>query len=708
MSINYTANSNPFNIVPGNSFPTINAQRDPAVTDNFYPINTEWVNTTSGTVFKFVKNIIVSSVANAVWDPIAGATAGDISFITGDSGGQVTGDADGNLNLLGTSGQITVTGSPGTNTLTLALAGGGTAVDSFTPDTGTDPVVATAAGLVGIRGQVTPSISGIQVTGGTNVLNIAMFSPFEGDFEFSQSSASSAAERVVYITNADTANATSHSVLSLSTAGTTSGDPFVLTAIGSRSYAAGMSRATNNFNITTAASSTVTPSTGSNILTYVPTYDAWGMGTTPGASSAALTIVRNSATQAGGISVNNLNTASATADCVLSVTTGNGGGTPYLAWGIDGARFWAMGIDSAAPTIMKLKAGGSSYTGATTVFEATETGAVTIPAGDFLVTRSNSGQAVSNGVRNSSDTASSNAVIGISTAGTSGGVAIVQFNNTTDTNWSIGIASPTNSSFKINPSDTVGTGDIFVATTAGDISIPVGDLSVIRSESGGNVLASVVNQSNTASATASLQLTVAGTTASSAHVLYQISAGNTFVAGIKASDSTFRIAPVTLGTNDSVVITQAGEVTMPLQPAFSAYLSATATNVTGDGTGYTIVWNTEAFDQNSDFNTGTGTFTAPVTGKYQLSVSIGLSGIAAGHTDGNVYIQTTARNYTLYNQNPAAETVGGALSFNGSVLADMSATDTAIVILTVSGGAKVIGVAGGASGQSFFQGVLVC
>lgn len=78
-----------------------------------------------------------------------------IETITGDSGGAVPGTGiPVNVNLLGTAGQITVTGNPGTSTLTLSLAGGGTAIDSIGTQTGTNPITPTAGGLVTINGAV--------------------------------------------------------------------------------------------------------------------------------------------------------------------------------------------------------------------------------------------------------------------------------------------------------------------------------------------------------------------------------------------------------------------------------------------------------------------------------------------------------------------------------------------------------------------------
>ena len=63
----------------------------------------------------------------------------------------------------------------------------------------------------------------------------------------------------------------------------------------------------------------------------------------------------------------------------------------------------------------------------------------------------------------------------------------------------------------------------------------------------------------------------------------------------------------TLGTTSHIVIDATGAITKPLQPAFLATMSANNDVSTISAT--TIPFDTERFDQNADFNTGTYTFT---------------------------------------------------------------------------------------------------
>ena len=145
------------------------------------------------------------------------------------------------------------------------------------------------------------------------------------------------------------------------------------------------------------------------------------------------------------------------------------------------------------------------------------------------------------------------------------------------------------------------------------------------------------------------------------------------------------------------------------QPAFLAYNSATDTDVTGDGTSYTIICNTEVFDQNSDYNNGTGVFTSPLTGRYSLNGCVFILDYGAAHVLGNWIILTSNRQYTVDYLNPFVVGVtANSCSFGGSILADMDAADTASFVITVTGGTKTVDVLGEAAATTRFAGYLAC
>ena len=148
----------------------------------------------------------------------------------------------------------------------------------------------------------------------------------------------------------------------------------------------------------------------------------------------------------------------------------------------------------------------------------------------------------------------------------------------------------------------------------------------------------------------------------------------------------------TLGTGNVLSAKPSGAINYPLQPAFSAYKDATASDVTGDGTTYTCTYATEIFDQNSDFD-GTSTFTAPVTGRYFFWGLMNLTGLTSSHVTGQIQIVTSNRTYETNVFNPYSTQSGsGYYSMSFSAFADMDAADTATFAVTISGGTKVVDV----------------
>ena len=140
--------------------------------------------------------------------------------------------------------------------------------------------------------------------------------------------------------------------------------------------------------------------------------------------------------------------------------------------------------------------------------------------------------------------------------------------------------------------------------------------------------------------------------------------------------------------NDAIVISALGEVTKPLQPAFLATASQ-ADNVTGNSALYTIIFDNEVFDQNGDFD-GTSTFTAPVTGKYYIGVSVGLQGLAADSVE-RMFCQIVASNRTMEGNEVSLEAVKSSSNYvilHWAVLIDMDAADTVVCKILCSGAAS--------------------
>lgn len=125
-------------------------------------------------------------------------------------------------------------------------------------------------------------------------------------------------------------------------------------------------------------------------------------------------------------------------------------------------------------------------------------------------------------------------------------------------------------------------------------------------------------------------------------------------------------------------------------PAVTARPTNTATNETGDGTVFTLIWDTEIFDQGGDLS-GT-TFTAPVTGKYLFCVNIRVNVLDAAHTLVLTSLVTSNRTYALTTNSGVNRDASNRVSANSSVIADMDAGDTATVTLTVANSTKTVGV----------------
>ena len=156
----------------------------------------------------------------------------------------------------------------------------------------------------------------------------------------------------------------------------------------------------------------------------------------------------------------------------------------------------------------------------------------------------------------------------------------------------------------------------------------------------------------------------------------------------------------------TVIVDDNGRMINPSQSAFSAEITVKEENVTGDGT----YWNsydgasnwTERFDQGNDFD-GDGTFTAPVTGKYQISFILSLKDCTDAVNVLRIYLTTSNKEYTPFRTNPVIP--GDNWEFlNGTLLVDMDINDTFSFRMYAAGTTKTIDV----ELCTFMAAVLIC
>jgi hypothetical protein len=139
---------------------------------------------------------------------------------------------------------------------------------------------------------------------------------------------------------------------------------------------------------------------------------------------------------------------------------------------------------------------------------------------------------------------------------------------------------------------------------------------------------------------------------------------------------------------------------MPSQPAFLARPVGIQTNIPNLTT-TTVLFGAEVFDQNSDFSSNT--FTAPVTGKYQLNFGLRLEQVNSASSYYHIHLRTSNRLYAIifdpraFDQNPDYYDAGLG------VLADMDAGDTAYITVFQAFGSVQMDI----EGDSFFSGYLV-
>jgi len=196
-------------------------------------------------------------------------------------------------------------------------------------------------------------------------------------------------------------------------------------------------------------------------------------------------------------------------------------------------------------------------------------------------------------------------------------------------------------------------------------------------------------------------LTLGGGSASDRSIIFDGNAQDFHIGLDDSADKLTIGLGSTLGTTSHMVIDATGAITKPLQPAFCVTKSSDQNNF-AVASEVTVTFDTERFDQNSDFSSNT--FTAPVTGKYQLIANINLSSIDSASAYYYVNILTSNVTYRSILRPDFGQDLD-YFPMSVSAVADMDANDTAIIQVAQAGGTQQTDIQGG--NYSRFSGCLL-
>jgi len=154
------------------------------------------------------------------------------------------------------------------------------------------------------------------------------------------------------------------------------------------------------------------------------------------------------------------------------------------------------------------------------------------------------------------------------------------------------------------------------------------------------------------------------------------------------------------GKTEHMRIDASGIVTKPYQPAFLAV--ATTQNNIPIAASTTVNFTGQVFDLGSNY-AGTS-FTAPVTGKYQLNVIIYAQSVDSAADYVQIALVTSNRQYYAIFSTTSLDQDAAYMTFPITILADMDALDTAYVEVQLNAtGAAQMDI----NANSYFSGYLV-
>ncbi len=151
-----------------------------------------------------------------------------------------------------------------------------------------------------------------------------------------------------------------------------------------------------------------------------------------------------------------------------------------------------------------------------------------------------------------------------------------------------------------------------------------------------------------------------------------------------------------------------GHVVFPSNVAFR--VSNGTQNDVAINSNVTILFSSEIYDKNSDFNTSTYTFTAPVTGRYLFAVTIVANNVDSAISYGQVKLVTSNHTTKIQTLESGADHLNedaAYYQFHNTVIEEMDANDTAYVQIRLQGGDAQTDIDSDSNTGTLFHGYLL-
>ncbi len=248
------------------------------------------------------------------------------------------------------------------------------------------------------------------------------------------------------------------------------------------------------------------------------------------------------------------------------------------------------------------------------------------------------------------------------------------------------------------------------ASTTGSVAILFTEDSGTATPSSGNLIVTggttgltTSGSGHTITLTGTLNVAHGGTGDTSL-TPYAVLTGGTTSTGAVQSIASVGTAGQVLTSNGAGLLPSMQNGSQAGKQLVLATLTNPVANATGDGTSYTIVYDTAPVNTGTAYDVTTGIFTAPGTATYLISGAININALTAAHSTGLVVITTTPLNLTADRGNYGAMRAtsgGGAYSASFCGYASLTVGQTIQIVLQVAGSTKTITVEGSGTTSAY-------